>query len=129
MLAELGGRESRFQPGLVQANSEPLLSEEDLRSWATSTGLSTPGLLDALALALARHYDDGELSFSQCDRIVNSLHSCALPSENPLPHLFLTVYFAFDAGEYYHDNDRTKDSEREYTRPQIIEVLRQAEGA
>jgi hypothetical protein len=86
-----------------------------------------PGLLDGLALALARDYDEGELSFSQCDLIVNFLYSCAMCSESAPPDLFLAVFYAFDAGEFYHDNDRTKDPEQQYTRPGIREVLRQAE--
>jgi hypothetical protein len=128
VLAELVSRERRYPPGLIQANSEPLFTEADLQSWATSTGLDKPGLLDALALALAHDYDEGELSYSQCDLIVNFLHSSAYWSHFALPDVFFAVYLAFDAGEYYHDNDRTKDPEREYTRPQISELLRKAEG-
>jgi hypothetical protein len=82
-------------------------------------------LLDAIALALARGYDHGELSFSQCDLIVNYLDSCALGSEVRVQDLFRAVYNAFDAGEYYHDDDRTRDPEQQYTRPRISEVLRQ----
>ena len=41
VIAELVEREKRFPPGVIQADTEPLLSEEDLHGWALSTGLST----------------------------------------------------------------------------------------
>ncbi len=126
LLAELVTREKRQPPGLIRAGTEPILSKEDLLRWASSTGLNNADLLDAIALALANDYDRGELSFSQCDLIVNDLDSCALWASVPVQDLFLSVYSAFDAGEYYHDNDRTKDPEQEFTRPQIGKVLREA---
>lgn len=126
ILADLVAREKRVPPGLVHAGTGPLVSEEDLGRWAASTGLGPENVLDQLALAIARDYDNGDLSFEQCDLLINELYSCVLRAGAAIPELFRAVFGAFDEGEYFHDEDRSKDPEQIYTRPQIREVLRRA---
>jgi hypothetical protein len=114
VLAEFVCRETR--------GDKNLLTTEDIDRWMALTRLGRDAFLDALAIELARKYEQGRLLFEVCDAIVNDLFGCTHYFET-LPEEFAAVYAAFDAGEYYHDNNRLEDPEEAYTRPMIREVL------
>jgi hypothetical protein len=55
---------------------------------------------------------------------VNELHNVITVQNENRPELFWDVYLAFDAGEYYHDNDRSIDPVEAFTRPRIAEIVK-----
>ncbi|WGS17411.1 MULTISPECIES: hypothetical protein [unclassified Bradyrhizobium] len=100
-----------------------LVAEADLENWGTQSNLARNKLLDAFALELALGFDENALDFDFCDRVVTELHG-ALNLQEEEPYLFWRVFLAFDAGEYYHDEDQRIHPVDRYTRPQIAEIVR-----
>ena len=102
---------------------QPLLNHTVLEQWSVQSGLARDALYDALALDLASGFNKSTLDFDFCDQVVNELMSL-MGREPDLPPLFLDVYLAFDAGEFYHDDDRSIHPVDRFTRPQIAEIIR-----
>ena len=112
---------------VVQANRDKppphsaraLLDDTDITRWALNTGLARGEIYDRIAIWIARGFHRSELSFEFCDRIVNSIHGVITLGNEDRPKLFWDVFLAFDSGEFYRTNDRTRDPVDEFTRPLI----------
>ena len=100
------------------------ISDNDIEKWSDNIGLSGGALYDALALRLADGFHRSEYSFGFCDMVVNYLFARGTLREDRLPDLFMSVFLAFDSGEFYHDNNREEDPVEMYTRPQLADILR-----
>ena len=100
-----------------------LVTEADLENWSVQSTLARNKLLDAFALELALSFNENALDFDFCDRLVNELQG-ALNLEEEEPALFWSVFLAFDAGEFYHDKDRSIHPVDRYTRPQIAQIVK-----
>ena len=100
-----------------------LVTESDLENWSVRSTLARNKLLDAFAFELALGFNENALDFDFCDRVVNELHG-ALNLQEEEPALFWSVFLAFDAGEFYRDNDRNIHPVDRYTRPQIADIVR-----
>jgi hypothetical protein len=96
-----------------------LLSDADIARWAFDTGLARGEIYDRIAIWIARGFCRSELSFEFCDRIVNDIHGVIMLANEHRPKLFWEVFLAFDSGEFYRSNDRTRDPVDEFTRPLI----------
>lgn len=76
---------------------------------------------------VVRRYLAGELTFIQADQAVNWLFAHCYVSEDcpgEMPELARSIFEAFDAGEFRHQDDSTDiDPEKEYTLPQIREII------
>ena len=110
------------------------LAASDIDRWAGEIGATRNALYDCIGVYLARGFYAGELPFQFCDAVVNNLsgfiHTAHLRGE-PLegaPPLFWSVFLAFDAGEYYHDNNRNEDPVAVYTRPLIARIIEENTG-
>lgn len=103
-------------------------THEDVAQWSAWAGLDHDALLDEVALALAREYDGGSVSFEVGDWIANDLYSYCLFYDLPWPDVFFEVYLAFDEGEYSH-HGASDNPESDYTRPMIKELLGRASQA
>ena len=101
------------------------VKEPDIDRWGGYLRSSRGDLYDQISLKLARGFADGELDFTFCDAVVNHIHWGIALSGGERPDLFLSVFLAFDHGEYYHDNNREEDPEEVYTRPMIEQILKQ----
>lgn len=79
--------------------------------------------LDAVALDIARSYDEGVLTFWDADQLVNLLwdHMAFSPRDLPFADVTTAVYEAFDAGVHHHGDDL--DPETTYTEPAIRRIL------
>jgi hypothetical protein len=101
-------------------------STEEIEAYAKKLGVTVEDALNSIALTLARRYDEGEMKFFECDIAVNSLYSwCLLKRDRVLPEPALSVFVAFDEGEYRHSGDADDvDTEVKYTRPMIKQLLR-----
>lgn len=99
--------------------SAPLLNDADIARWALNTGLARDEIYDRVAIWIARGFYRSELSFEFCDRIVNNVHGVITLANEHRPKLFWDVFLAFDSGEFYRNNDRTRDPADEFTRPLI----------
>lgn len=115
----------RFRNEFEQSDARsPGLAMTEFRGWASSVNLSEDELSNEVALHLAKGFLAGELPFAYCDHIVNCIYPLALERDR-LPEPFWSVFLAFDAGEYFRDDDRSVDPADKYTRPQLIEILSQ----
>lgn len=103
----------------------PLLTDADIRKWTSETGLTRGALYDRIAIYLARGFHRSELDFDFCDKIVNTIHGIISGLDEDRPRLFWDVFLAFDSGEFYRDNDRSRDPIEEITRPLIAKVVGQ----
>ena len=103
------------------------VDEEDLLRW--SSGNPTLAFQDALALAVARAYHAGRLSYTICDEVMNDLYWIVI-SGRPmrLPPLLYEVFEAFDAGEFHRRRDKTDDPVAEHTDPWIAEIVMRYSG-
>ncbi|PCE33506.1 hypothetical protein BZL54_04585 [Burkholderia ubonensis subsp. mesacidophila] len=103
------------------------ISQECMAQCTGPLGEVKPERFDALALALARGYHDGKLSFAFCDSIVNILvekvYSDAVAQRDTWPPLFWDVFLAFDAGEFFRPGERHIDPAEKYTRPLIAAIV------
>jgi hypothetical protein len=82
-----------------------------------------PAGLDCCALELAQTYATGKVSFDAADNLANILFAFAAQRDS-IPDLMMSIFLAFDAGEFYPDDIRSPSPEERFTRPQINEILR-----
>ncbi len=96
-----------------------LLNDADIARWAFKTGLTRDEIYDRIGIWIARGFHRSELSFEFCDRIVNDIHGVITLADEHRPRLFWDVFLAFDSGEFYRSNDRTRNPVDEFTKPLI----------
>ncbi|MBM3981947.1 MAG: hypothetical protein FJ304_17070 [Planctomycetes bacterium] len=91
----------------------------------TSEGISVEVFCDRISHAVALRYANGLYTFDYCDGVVNALYSYMLFHHKMVPPPFsMSVFLAFDEGEYHHTGDsRDVSPEERYTRPRITELL------
>jgi hypothetical protein len=101
-----------------------------LQRFAQEQGFSLVQACDRIALHVAREYSEGTTGYVASDRIMNALFSAVtteafLSRTNcAVPPLVISVYQAFDEGEYVHPNDSPEDNqELKYTKPMIAAIL------
>jgi hypothetical protein len=63
--------------------------------------------------------------FGFCDQVVNDLHAVISVQNEDRPKLFWDVFLAFDAGEFFPNDDRSIDPVEAFTRPQIAKIVRE----
>ena len=117
------GLQRDYTPTLSWDERKLLLTVDDVERWSGKTGLLTPVLYDALALKLAVGFNSELLDFGFCDQVINELHAVITRRDDERSPLFWSVFLAFDAGEYYHDGNRSIDPVEAYTRPQIAQII------
>jgi hypothetical protein len=114
---------------MYSRDAEPLqlnrviMTNENVQKWSTSLGVPRSVLYDQLAMYLARGFHASELPFSFCDHVINDLHAVISRANENRPDLFWQVFLAFDAGEFYPNNNRDQDPVAIYTRPQITLIV------
>src|SRR5580692_5647206 len=99
------------------------LTDNDIQRWSALIGEPRSALYEQIAIYLAHGFHSSELDFEFCDAIVNSIHAVIISANENRPDLFWEVFLAFDAGEYYHGNNRNEDPAEVYTRPLIARVV------
>ena len=114
---------STYIPADWQTVQPARINNRDVAKWSEATGLSRSGLYDAIALRLALGFQSKTFEFGFCDQVVNELHAVISVQNEDRPELFWNVFLAFDAGEFYPNNDRSIDPVEAFTRPQIAEIL------
>jgi hypothetical protein len=100
-----------------------LLTDERVQRWSVTAAPSRSELYDRIAIYLARGFYRSKLDFTFCDGIVNDVHAIITRADEHRPELFWEVFLAFDAGEFYPNNDRSRDPVEVYTRPLIAKVV------
>ncbi|HEV7349860.1 hypothetical protein [Telluribacter sp.] len=120
------------------ADREKMLAElscEILNASQVSYILNTPKefpttLIEALSINVALKYWKEQLSYEAADCIMNNLYSFWVTNDYfvktyPFTEVAWECYEAFDAGEYYRDNDdKNVSPDVKYTRPLVEELLR-----
>jgi hypothetical protein len=107
--------------------------ETCLQRWMALTGNSRFQLYERFGEYLARGFHAGDLSFAFCDAIVNDGFGLIVCNEEVFadmgfPPLFWETYLAFDSGEFYPHNDRSKDPVELYTRPLVAKIVAKLDG-
>ncbi|MBV4467716.1 hypothetical protein [Pseudomonas siliginis] len=93
--------------------------------------IDSRGLLNQLAISVARLFITGCRDFHYCDEVMNIVISdivdLSLYAEMPEPAF--SIYQAFDAGEYWHSgDDREVFPWERWTRPELERILREVGG-
>lgn len=95
-----------------------------IKEWASVSELTASDLLDDLAKCVAIKYYIKEISYESSDWIMNNLFNAVVSSESStFTELFVEIYNAFDAGEYYRDADRNEQPDEFYTRPAVAAII------
>lgn len=87
-------------------------------------------LIEELSLATAIRYWNGQMTYREGDCIMNNLYIYWITSEgvdksDGFSGIAWECYLAFDAGEFYRDNeDRSIDPSEKYTRPLVESLLK-----
>jgi hypothetical protein len=115
---------SKYVPLDYMADRPTKIGNREITNWCEEAGLSRSACYDAIALKLAQGFQSNAFEYSFCDEVVNDIHSLITMQNEDRPELFWNIFLAFDAGEFYHNNDRSIDPVEAYTRPQITEILR-----
>jgi hypothetical protein len=117
---------------LAEANS---LNLQELEYLAQEKGVSLVQACDDVALDVARNYGERKIDFDKGDRILNELFRTVTTAEffsrsdRKVPPMVMSVYLAFDEGEYIHHGDLPGIApEDKYTRPMIAAILAATDG-
>lgn len=103
------------------------LTTEDLGQWSEQARLPLERLLDELAIEVARLFHRHEITYRVGDLMMNNLFFAATDSTIVWGDVFQSIYDAFDAGEYYHEEERNREPHEDYTRPTIAQILTKLE--
>ncbi len=105
---------------LALAYSQQMLCPEQVAKFCQASQLTIQDFQNMYARHVAESYHSRELNFYVCDGAMNDLQALACDEMTECRW----VYEAFDAGEYYHQEDpEDVDPEEKYTRPMIAEAL------
>jgi len=106
--------------------AETGLSINDIEPMGTRLGIDPRQLVNELALAVANGFNAMTLDFDFCNQVMNGLEGVvaqlAVDGETPEPAL--SIYLAFDAGEFRRSGEPIDICPTEkYTRPMIERIL------
>ena len=116
---------------IEQLASERIVSVPEVHAACESARESLREFLDRLAVSIARRFLSGNASFEYCDAVMNGLHDAMLLAtpDRVSSDVAWTVFLAFDAGEFQNPSDSPSiDPVEKYTRPQLVEILREYES-
>lgn len=105
--------------------------DADLREYCRETQASLREFSNRVALSLARGFVEGRLDYAFCDDTLNCLFTFImepqfLESAEGLPQPAFAIFQAFDATEFYRGSEAAGvDAIERYTRPRLVEILRQ----
>ena len=109
------------------------VSTNTWRKLSKKVSLSLTETFDCFGTQLAKMYDQGVLNYEFCDSLVNIAWSDWLDpfndeKGNTWPSDFYEVYEAFDAGEYYRNDDKSDDPIADHTNPMIQDFLKRVKS-
>ncbi|RBH52409.1 MULTISPECIES: hypothetical protein [Pseudomonas] len=111
---------------LMLEAAETGLNINDIEPMGTRLGIDSRQLVNELALAVANGFNAMTLDFDFCIQVMNGLEGVvaqlAVDGETPEPAL--SIYLAFDAGEFKRLDEPAEVCPAEkYTRPMIERIL------
>lgn len=110
--------------------SKEILNREQIGGILNNPDEFPTVLIEELSLATALKYWNGQISYRDGDCIMNNLYIFWMTSEHFIKNIGFSdvawkCYLAFDAGEFYRDNDdRSIEPAEKYTRPLVESLLR-----
>lgn len=115
---------------LLESAERNSLEVGDLLLFAEQQGFTAIAASEFVSLHVAQGYAGGGIDYVTGDRIMNSMINLVTTKEffavsgGIVPALVLSVYQAFDEGEYFHQGDTPDvDTESKYTKPMIAAIL------
>ena len=118
-----------YREGVSYRDLDHHLTDADVDRWRAVLGWSRFQIFEAIAECLAIGYNTSELSFEFCGKVVNDLFNVVITTSGSRPQLFWEVFLAFDAGEYFHGDNRDEDPGEIYTRPLVARIAERIHGA
>lgn len=116
---------SDFLQFVLKIDTEASVTHDDVVRWAGA--LDNHEFYNSAALQIARHYQEGLLTYGFCDRVMNDLWNAVQAGftndNNSVPEPFFQIYEAFDAGEYHRAKDKSDDPVADFTDPLIANLL------
>lgn len=88
------------------------------------------GVIEKISLETALKYWNGRINYEEGDSIINNIYTFWVTNEYyfknyKFPDIAWECYDAFDAGEYYRENDaKSINPTEKYTKPLIEELLK-----
>ncbi len=108
---------------IVASAAEGKLNRAIVDAWCVSIPGGRASAFNEIALAIAKAFNAGDLTFEQADDGMNTIYGMMVEQDCVIQPASL-IYEAFDAGEYDHGNG--KDPIDTYTRPAIKEILEES---
>lgn len=115
---------------LIQKGIDGSINRKWIDQYCETNNITFPELINKIALLIAHKFDNGELSFEKADKAINCFWGIVYldisenPPEKNVPEPFLSIYDAFDEGEYDHGDN--EDPVTKYTVQQIRIILKNA---
>lgn len=98
---------------------------EQLRLWCDENRVSDSELTEAMAIEVAQRYNRREIAYWPADWTMNNLFfTLTSDPRGEFSELFVDIFNAFDAGEYFRSEDRSAKPSEKYTRPSISRILK-----
>ena len=109
----------------IQHATDSPLDPRVTDAFCTGAAISIEEFCDRVSRTVAVRYILREYIFEFCDGVVNEIYAYMLRTHEVIPSAFsMSVFLAFDDGEYAHTGDPPGPSSEElYTRPRIAEIL------
>jgi hypothetical protein len=106
------------------------INRGDADAFCSAAGIDICQLYNDIALAVAKRFDAGTMSYEDGDGVMNAIlgqmaDDAAKGHPNPFVEPAWSVYLAFDDGEYVHRN--CEDPVETYTRPAIRALVKNAQ--
>ncbi len=115
---------------IVEQAIEGNVNRRDAEALCAAESIQLNDLYNRLALFVAQSFDVSAMSYQDADTAMNAINCMMVEDASRKGDGFefaepaLSVYLAFDAGEYNHGDG--EDPIEKYTRPQIKELIKNA---
>jgi hypothetical protein len=114
---------------IIQDAVKGQLDRDAFYGFCTSQNLRFDEVCNTIALAIAKRFNDSDMTYDDADGVANALSGLMIAHvtrepEASLPEPAWTIYLAFDAGEY--DRGDGADPVEKFTKPLVRDALRDA---
>jgi hypothetical protein len=114
---------------IIQEGISGSLNCDAFYSFCTSENVKFDDLCNAIALIIAKRFNDSSMTYDDADGVANALSGLMIAhvteeTDASLPEPAWTIYLAFDAGEY--DRGDGSDPVELFTRPLVKHALGEA---
>lgn len=116
-----------FIEAAVQKGGRPM--HQEILSYCEAAAISPDAFCNRFSILIARGFHVGKFDYRFCDQAMNHLWGFittppVFGPDKDIPEPALSIYEAFDAGEFHHQGDSADiDPVEQYTRPMIAAIV------